>query len=169
MTFLIRRLAAADAADYRVLRIEALRNEPGVFADDHDAASARPMEYWTDLFSGDRAFFGAHDNGALCGSINFMRDKGPVVRHKGWLLGMYVAPAARGTGTADALVETLVKHAADEGVLQLQLGVSTGNETALRLYERHGFSTYGREPRALRFADSFVDQFMMVKCLDGEA
>jgi ribosomal protein S18 acetylase RimI-like enzyme len=169
MTYPIRRLAIGDAASYRDLRLEALRDYPEAFSESVDEAEARPVSYWEVLVADDRIFLGAFDGDRLFGSVSMSRESSTLTRHRAWLLGMYVASEARGTGMADALIGCLVSHAKAEGILQLQLGVSVHNETALRLYERHGFTTYGREPRALRFGDLFIDEFLMAKPLDDEA
>ncbi len=169
MTYTIRRLTAADAGDYRALRIAALRNYPEAFSESAGEAEARPISYWEALVAGDRVFFGAFDGERLCGAVNMQRESSAVTCHRAWLLGMYVASEARGAGMADALIGRLIDHAKSEGILQLQLGVGVHNETALRLYERHGFTTYGREPRALKFGERFIDEFLMAKAMDDEA
>ncbi len=169
MSLSIRRLTIGDAASYRNLRLEALRDRPEAFSESADEAEARPASYWEALVADDRIFFGAFDGGRLLGSVSMARESSALTRHLAWLQSMYVASEARGTGTADALIGCLVAHAKADGILQLQLGVSVHNETALRLYERHGFTTYGRQPRALRFGDVFIDEFLMVKLLDDEA
>jgi ribosomal protein S18 acetylase RimI-like enzyme len=165
MNFSIRRLTAADAEAYRDLRLEALRTHPDAYADSAGDAARRPLSWWEAQLA-DRVFFGAHAEGQLKGTVNLRREQGAATGHRAWLLGMYVAPTARGTGMADALVEKLFAHAAEAGVLHLYLGVAAHNETARRFYERHGFSTYGREPRALRQGDNFIDEFLMAKPLD---
>lgn len=60
------------------------------------------------------------------------------------LVGMWVAPEARGTGLADALVRSVVDWARTAGAAQLHLWVVGDNEVARRLYVRHGFLPTGR-------------------------
>lgn len=53
----------------------------------------------------------------------------------------WVAPAYRGTGLADDLLECARLWAADRELPRLSLHVWDGNARALRFYARHGFAT----------------------------
>jgi len=168
MAFAIRRLGADDAEGYRTLRLEALATVPDAFADSFEAASARPDTYWQELVSGERAFFGAFAGDDLHGAVNYMAERGDKLRHKGWLLGLYVRPALRGTGAGMALIEAVLGHAREAGARQVMLGVATDNAPALGLYERAGFERYGTEKRALLIGERFIDEHFMVRFLDED-
>ena len=60
------------------------------------------------------------------------------------LLGMWVAPAARGTGVADHLVDAVARHAG----APLHLRVMAGNDVGVRFYTRCGFVVTDPEPDA---------------------
>jgi GNAT superfamily N-acetyltransferase len=60
-----------------------------------------------------------------------------------FLYAMWVAPPARGTGTAQALVDAAAKWARSEGVNELTLYVADGNERAFRMFEKLGFTKTG--------------------------
>ena len=63
------------------------------------------------------------------------------------IISMWVAPAARGRGVGDAIIEHLTRWWADHHRLApLVLSVRIGNEPAIRLYERHGFVDTGVSP-----------------------
>jgi RimJ/RimL family protein N-acetyltransferase len=114
-------------------------------------------------------FGGFRDQGppdqAPFGIVLFTREDGPKVAHKGHLLGLYVRPAARGTGLSGQLVQTLLDHA--QGTVDLvQLRVSIENRAARRLFARHGFEPYGAERRAIKLGGDYVDAVHMVKLLD---
>jgi GNAT superfamily N-acetyltransferase len=55
------------------------------------------------------------------------------------LRDLYVAPAARRTGVARALMAHLAEAARAEGAHRLSLQTETGNQQALDLYARSGF------------------------------
>jgi ribosomal protein S18 acetylase RimI-like enzyme len=55
---------------------------------------------------------------------------------------IYVAPAARGTGIAQALLAALMQHQ-DWGAQYMTLGVSPANTVATRFYSRLGFRHRG--------------------------
>jgi ribosomal protein S18 acetylase RimI-like enzyme len=57
----------------------------------------------------------------------------------GYVFAMWVEPAARGAGVADALVDAVVAWARDSGAAALLLEVTRGNDVAARFYRRRGF------------------------------
>jgi RimJ/RimL family protein N-acetyltransferase len=68
-----------------------------------------------------------------------------VQRGEGWLLqGVYTWPEARRRGLGAAGVSALCRRAADAGASHVQLAVVEGNAPAERLYERLGFTPFGR-------------------------
>jgi ribosomal protein S18 acetylase RimI-like enzyme len=62
---------------------------------------------------------------------------------------MYVAPEARGSGAADALLDALEADARVTGVTVCKLVCREDNAPARRLYERRGYEAYGREPDSI--------------------
>ena len=84
--------------------------------------------------------------------------------HKGHLWGMYVRPAARGTGLARQLVEAVLEYAR-ERVELVQLSVIAGNVAAQRLYGALGFVAYGLEERALKVDGRYFDEVHMARVL----
>jgi putative acetyltransferase len=53
---------------------------------------------------------------------------------------MFVPPAARGRGIAGAILRTVEAHAIDRGVRLIQLETGPLQDSAIRLYERSGFT-----------------------------
>jgi ribosomal protein S18 acetylase RimI-like enzyme len=49
-----------------------------------------------------------------------------------------------------------------EGMEQVLLSVAATQEPAIRLYRSLGFQSFGREPRALRIGDRYIDEEYMV-------
>ncbi len=154
----VRRLRNTDASDYREIRLEALRTRPDAFGGAYEDERERKVESFADSLAGDPVF-GAWRDGALLGIAGFARLQGKE-SHKGLLWGMYVRDTARGSGAADALVAAVIGHARNE-VESLLLAVGVHNEPAQRLYRRHGFVEYGREPHALKVGDVYYDEILM--------
>lgn len=102
---------------------------------------------------------------ALAGIGGLSVYAGSKLRHKALLWGMYVHESARGHGLGDAIVARLLSHARERGVDIVQLTVMADNARAKRLYERHGFTTYGMEPCAVKVtvADKvvYLDEALM--------
>lgn len=81
-------------------------------------------------------FFVAHKDGlaAGCGGVALFPDFAEIKR-------MYVRPACRGQGVADAIVARLVSEARDAGLAVLRLETGIHSEAAIHFYRRCGFQT----------------------------
>lgn len=164
--FEIRQLHAGDAAAYRATRLQALRDEPEAFGNDHAEAAGRPEEHWSEILGGSKTFFGCFQHGRIVSCANMERLPGVKLDHRAIVYGVYTDPEFRGRGLGVAVIEAIARHARSIGVLQLHLGVGTANAKALKAYEKAGFRPYGNEPRALRVGERFVDEVLMVRMLD---
>ena len=159
----IRRLTPADAPAYRAIRLEALANAPEAFG----STLAREQTFSTADFAArltNGAVFASFHQGEITGIAGFYPEPGEKDRHKGHLVGMYVQPAHRRTGTSRALVHAVLTHATTE-VEQLHLNVITENTQAIRLYQSCGFTPYGTEPRSLKQDGRYFDSLLMVHFL----
>ncbi|WP_205959667.1 GNAT family N-acetyltransferase [Ramlibacter humi] len=148
---LIRRLQPEDALAYRELRLRALREHPEAFTSSWEEDSAKPPEASRQrLASTNTMFWGAFDDaGMLAGMVGLERLPRAKERHKGHVVGMYVAPEAAGRGAGRALLQALLDEAIAGGLTDLVLTVTEGNGAAQRLYEKAGFRAFGTEPRAI--------------------
>jgi len=102
---------------------------------------------FADLFHkcGD-SFLVAVMDGNICGyMVTCMR--GRRAADCAELVSIAVSPAVRGKGVASTLMRNTVRRLRLRGVARFSLVVRTSNETALRLYERHGFRKVRRVPR----------------------
>lgn len=161
----IRFLTSEDAAEWLRLRVEALKISPEAFsASQEEYQSLSINEVKKRLWSGDDDFVaGAFRDGRLIGIAGFYREKGQKSRHKGRVWGVYVAPEARGAGIGGRMMQALLKRgSAIDGVQQILLSVTGTQEPAIRLYHSLGFESFGREPRALKIGDRYIDEEYMV-------
>jgi len=163
MSFVIRPLRADEAALYRDIRLEALRLHPDSFSAAFDQKAAQPLSFFAQRLTANTVFAGFRDQEVL-GIAGFMPEAGMKRAHKGHLWGMYVRPAARGTGLARQLVEAVLAFAQDRVEL-VQLSVIAGNVPAHRLYAALGFTPYGLEERALKVDGRYYDEVHMVRLL----
>ncbi|HSP22452.1 MAG TPA: GNAT family N-acetyltransferase [Planococcus sp. (in: firmicutes)] len=163
----IRKLSAADAENYRELRLEALANDADAFGASLEDAQKAPLPKTADrLASADAMTFGAFVNGQLVGNVTLSRDTGTKLLHRASVYAVYVTRSARGQGIAHRLMQELIEAAyATEEIEQLYLAVSSGNIAALKLYENLGFEKYGIDVRAMKIGGRYIDEELMVKFL----
>nr|WP_314546039.1 hypothetical protein [uncultured Massilia sp.] len=63
---------------------------------------------------------------------------------------------------ARSLLQALFDHARAGGVQQVHLAANVENERAAGLDRSMGFVAYGREPRAMRVAERYYDEDLMM-------
>jgi len=159
----IRRLAPADAALYRDIRLEGLRCNPEAFGSTFEAENPRPLTFFSERLGGSAAFGAFHDS-EIVGIAGLLIREGQKEAHKGLLVGMYVRPSARKAGIGRRLAETIIEFARQQVEL-IQLAVVSDNVQARRLYERLGFLEYGIEKKALKQNGHYYDEVLMAKDL----
>ncbi len=154
----IRRLVPADLPAYKDLRDAVLTAHPEAFTS--DAAPERSHASYLSRLGEGRSEGGEFTLGAwhgehLVGVVSCERDPRAKVRHIGHVIGMMVRSERQGLGLGRALLDACIKEArAARGLVMLTLTVTAGNASAVHLYERAGFTRYGRLERAI--------------CVDGE-
>lgn len=166
----VRLLTAADLHAYKRLRDDGLRTEPTAFTSDYASASPLPASTYAQRLGqppDDDFILGAWDaQGALIGAVVCVRAERQKERHLADLVGMMVAPAARGRGVGTALLQAFDAHVRQlPGVEQVLLSVTASNAVAVRLYEGAGFARYGLLPRAVCVDGVYHDKALMAKTL----
>ena len=162
----IRQLTPGDAALYRSIRLEGLKESPEAFGSTFDAEFTKPLAWFFDRLGSSVVFGAIRDanllDAKILGVAAFAVRDGEKEAHKGLLWGMYVRPDARGAGVARRLVEAVIAYARPRVEL-IQLSVVVGNEQARRLYARLGFVEYGIEKNSLKFRGIYFDEILMAK------
>jgi len=141
---LIRPTREVDWPLLKHLRLAALRDAPRAFGQSYaDVASYSDM-HWRALAAGREpprfllAFRGPH----AVGMIGGVRQTDAY-----HFISMWVAPQARGTGTASRLIENAKAQALARGERSFALKVAPDNTPAVALYHKHGFTfTEARTP-----------------------
>jgi ribosomal protein S18 acetylase RimI-like enzyme len=167
----IRTLTADDASEYWRLRLEALQGDPSAFsasAEEHMSLTMDEVRRRLGADGSGMAVVGAFEAGLLVGMAGFYPERGLKSRHKGRIWGVYVTPAKRGEGVGRKVLQTaLDRGAATPGIAQILLSVTATQTAAIALYRSLGFESFGREPRALKIGDQFVDEEFMILPLEG--
>ena len=167
----IRRLVAADLYSYKTLRDAMLASHPDAFTSDAETERSKPAQAYLprlglDRHQGGHFTLGAWQAQQLQGAIACERDLRIKVRHIGHIVGMMVCPEARGLGLGRALLDACITEARlAEGLELMTLSVTATNMAAVRLYERAGFTRYGRLARAFKLGGQYRDKELMALTL----
>lgn len=136
------RLVAEDWQAYRAIRLAMLQESPWAFGGTHEDAVTFDEQLWKQRLT-DNVVLVAQVDGTPAGSVTFsergLSDPGGCS-----LFGMWVDPAFRGTGVAQALIRAGVAQARAAGRRRVVLHVVDDNIVARGLYEREGFVSTGQ-------------------------
>ena len=135
------RLVADDWRAYRAIRLAMLQESPSAFCSTHDDAVIYDEQLWKQRLT-DNVVLVAQVEGTTTGSVMFS-DRGAADPGDCSLNGMWVDPAFRRTGVAQALVHAVVAQARAAGKRRVILHVVADNTAARALYEREGFVATG--------------------------
>lgn len=167
------RLVPSDAARYVRIRHRMLTGAPWAFAASPDDDVCLDVEHVSRALAGDQfailAVAGEASTPArgseaaeLVAAAGIGRMRGPKFAHRARLWGVWVEPAHRGRGLGRLVVQAALDHARDwSGLDYVDLGVSERSPEALRLYERLGFTIWGREPAAIQHDGRRYDEIHM--------
>jgi ribosomal protein S18 acetylase RimI-like enzyme len=165
----IRRLnaeAPTDVAQYWQVRNEGLKEFPDAFTTTYEEGVATAPEKLAKRFGGENSddfvigAFSATDK--LLGCTGFERETRTKQRHKGKVIGMYVMPAARGSGLGRKILAALLLEAKQlNGLEKIVLSVTHSNEGARLLYISMGFITFGIERNAIKVGQNYYDKEFM--------
>ncbi len=75
----------------------------------------------------------------------FLTNTSPKVEHRACLFSLYTNESYRNQGLADSLVKAVIAQLKPH-ILQYILVFATSNHSAIHLYEKNGFKSYGIEP-----------------------
>jgi ribosomal protein S18 acetylase RimI-like enzyme len=135
----VRPLHEGEGPRLRELRLRALADAPDAFGRSFEEDAAHDDAWWAQLAAEGRVQV-AEDGGRLAGMAGGRLCEDGSAE----LWGMWVEPAARGTGVAERLVEAVAAWARERGASRVELQVAQPDGAAARLYRRLGFADTGR-------------------------
>jgi GNAT superfamily N-acetyltransferase len=147
----VRPLGAADAPQYRELRLGSLRNFQLCHGPAYEDALQQAVDWHAERLTKPGDFwFGAFDGDQLVGTVALRTQEARRLRHSASLNSLMVDGRQQARGIGRTLVAHLIEYARSLGFIrQLTLALTDGNASAERLYESFGFKLYGVEPDAL--------------------
>src|SRR5215470_13675348 len=116
----VRRVRAQEWEWLRVIRLRALADTPMAFGSTLANEQRQPDEFWHSRAAGgaadhDRATFIAERDGVWVGIGTCVLEEGGAGTRPAWIFGMWVEPAVRRQGTAQALLRGLAAWAQERG------------------------------------------------------
>ena len=135
-----------DATAFKAVRLRALQDAPYAFSSTYEKESQYAHSEWQERvarMNSDRgAGFLAVDDETPCGIVGAFLDQDDVRRAH--LVSMWTAPTYRQQGVGRLLVKEVLNWAHGRNAHTVLLMVTSKNESAIRFYERLGFSKTGR-------------------------
>ncbi len=162
--WMIRPLRQDDLALFQALRLEALRHHPDAFGSSFEEEQGGDLSFWTGNLP--NVTLGAFVDEVMVGTAALIVPPKMKQRHKGHVVGVFVAPPWRRTGLAARLTQRLIAPANANGLHILTLSVTVGNVAARRLYLNLGFVPYGTESASLKIGSQLLDAELMALVLD---
>jgi GNAT superfamily N-acetyltransferase len=141
----VRQLRVADWEGLRDVRLRALIESPSSYYGTYDDEVRSDRSRWERWLSPPSAIFVAErddDVVGMIGGIPAGEDEGDADAMM--MVAMWVDPVARGNGIAEALTDSLIGWARDEGYPRMVLWVYDVNPRAAAFYRRYGFADTGR-------------------------
>lgn len=134
----IERIGPDDWERFRTVRLASLSDSPAAFGSRHEDWLGAPEERWRSRLTEVPLTLIAQEAGEAVGVVSAHYDG----EHWAELISMWVAPSARGKGTADALISAMVGWAAGQA-RSTYLMVRSDNSRARATYQRAGFVDRG--------------------------
>ena len=163
---IIRTLTADDLADWRAIRLEALKRLPEAFLTTY-AEERQKNDADVSAMLDKGGVLGAFSDQDLAAVLSLDPETRTALAQRAWINAVYVRPDWQGSDVAHQLLSAAILQAKARGFVQLELYVESDNPRAIRFYERAGFVLAGRMPRAVRLADRYQDDLHYVLEIDA--
>jgi ribosomal protein S18 acetylase RimI-like enzyme len=138
------------------LRLHALRDEPSAFSSDFEISQKSGPAYSErgHLDGGANRLLGANTSEGKIDAQAATYAEAGKRSHIAHIISVYTRPDYRGRGLAPMLVQAALDHLLTfPRITSIRISANTSNTTALRVYEKLGFTTWGEEPDAIRTPD----------------
>lgn len=144
----VTRLGPDDWAVLRALRLAALADSPEAFGTTAEREQARDEAEWRRRLSPDSLYVAGYLEDApvgLAGAVNRAAIPSRDADRDWELVSMWVTPAARGSGAAQALAGAAVDAVRAAGGTRITLWIADDQPRAHAFYLRFGFTPSGRQ------------------------
>ena len=153
-------------AEFRALRLRALREEPQAFGQSYEVARAFPDAFWEARFQevadGGSWLMCARIDRHLVGMVGAFQTDDDRSNQRATIVGTYVDAAVRGRGIGRQLLAALLDQLVrGDRVTVAHLGVNAEQAAAVHLYREAGFHVVGEE--SLTLGDGLLHRVLMME------
>jgi ribosomal protein S18 acetylase RimI-like enzyme len=169
------RISPENAAAFRMVRLQALKEDPTSFGSTYAKESELTEAEWLKRaarWSGEKSvgYLAVNqempnqrmqDQGMPCGIVaSYVDEEDP---QRAQVVSMWVSPTHRRSGLGTLLIDAIQKWATAQGVSELQLMVTNINHGAIQFYQRLGFALNGVTSPYPN--DASIFEYQMIKSL----
>jgi ribosomal protein S18 acetylase RimI-like enzyme len=155
----------------KILRLEALQQDPSAFGSSYDEEVAFEDHVWktrleTAVHRDNIITLYAEFNGQLVGMMGAGWSKYIKYKHIASIYAVYVTPSMRGRSIGSQLLHTLLDELATiPQIEKVKLMVTTNQSAAIALYEKSGFKSIGIAQKDLKVDGQYYGVYYMEKHL----
>jgi RimJ/RimL family protein N-acetyltransferase len=145
--YIIRQFSPEDVEQYKFMRLEALRQERGVFGNSYENEAAFPREQWiARLVNPKGAYFGLYCDDELIGitGVIVTDEEKP---DEAYMTHSYIRKEYRGKGCSRILYEARLEWAKKHQIKCLKIGHRASNLVSKAANQHYGFTYTHSEPR----------------------
>lgn len=155
-----------DWKEYKYLRLRALREDKEYFRNSFEEAKSLSNSEWEErLANPEISIFLAWRKNTIVGMAGIVFNKLKNVKHAAKLSEFYVEPKSRGRGISNKLMNSILNEAKSKKIEKIQLFVNTESNSAIKLYEKHGFKRVGFLAKELKVDDQYIDEYLMERVI----
>jgi RimJ/RimL family protein N-acetyltransferase len=109
---------------------------------------------------------GAFLNDKLVGDLRFFQrsERHPWIKHIG-VFGMAVAQDYWGEGLGSKMLQLMIEHAEQKGIVRIEAEVRVSNENGVRLYQKNGFKIEGVREKAAFINWRYEDEYYISRLI----
>ena len=148
-----------ESNEFRTVRLSALKKSPEMFGSTYIAEVDKPLGFFENCLSSSTVF-GAYHEDKIIGLATLTQENGIKFSHKAFLSSVFIEPEFQQKGVASNLLSAVIEHS-KKYVEQILLTVADDNKSAIHLYKKFGFETYGIETKAMKDNGQYIDEILM--------
>ncbi len=166
MNITIRQLTLSDIEDFKNIRLELLKDSPTNFGSSYNEESKFKHEMWENRLTKDTVItLGLYNESQMIGVTVLVMNPRSKMKHIANINSVYVKPEYRGLKLSSLLISEAIEILKELGIERVNLSVVSDNQNAIKLYEKHGFETYGLEKDTIKYDGGYYSLLLMTKKL----